>query len=109
MSDFHEMQERAWKIAEMYDDLNQAAGRPSWTAGDYMAGFVGDVGDLSKLVMAHEGLREIPGYEAKLEHEIGDGFWSLYVLCKKLGIDPKKAFSQTMDELEGRFAGDEQK
>lgn len=103
MSDIHEMQERAIRVAELYDSQNRSEGKPSWGPSEIMSGYVGDIGALSKLVMAHVGLRDIPDYEAKLKHEIGDNFWSLLVLCGQLGVDPAEALNDTMDELEARF------
>ncbi|WP_276309383.1 hypothetical protein [Cryobacterium aureum] len=39
---------------------------------DLMLGFVGDVGDLSKLVQARTGIRGTDDLEAKLTHELAD-------------------------------------
>jgi NTP pyrophosphatase (non-canonical NTP hydrolase) len=99
------MQERAMHIAKLYTGLNEAEGHEPWTPTDYMSGLVGDVGDLSKLVMAREGKRTITDVDKKIEHEFGDCLWSLLVLAKKLGIDPAHAFDRTMAELEARFDG----
>jgi hypothetical protein len=106
MSDLNKMQNRALQIASFYDESNQQAGRPSWGPSEYMSGLVGDIGDLSKLVMAHEGLREIADVEAKIDHELNDILWSYLVLCKQLGRAPGDTFYQSMDELEARFPGD---
>lgn len=103
-TDIHNMQDRAERVAELYRLSNKEAGLVDWGPREYTEGFVGDVGDLTKLVMAKGGLREIPDVDRKLGHEIGDCFWSLLVICKQLGIDPAQAFSQTMDELEERLS-----
>lgn len=68
-----------------------------------MAGFVGDVGDLSKLIMAKSGLREINNVDQKLAHELADCLWSVLVLASKYEIDLAYHFFKTMDELEARI------
>jgi NTP pyrophosphatase (non-canonical NTP hydrolase) len=67
---------------------------------DVVLGFVGDVGDLAKLIQAAEGVRRIPQAEARLEHELADCLWSLLVLAGLYGVDLEQAFTKTMDELE---------
>ena len=42
-----------------------------------MLGFVGDVGDLAKQVMAREGVRHLPGRKDTLAHELTDCLWSV--------------------------------
>jgi NTP pyrophosphatase (non-canonical NTP hydrolase) len=63
-------------------------------------GFVGDVGDLMKLVQAMEGVRAIPDAPAKLAHELADCLWSVMTLARLYDIDLEAAFASTMDELE---------
>lgn len=103
MIDLVEIQSRALEIAVLYDESNTAAGRPVWGPSEYMSGLVGDIGDLSKLIMAHEGLREISDVDTKIDHELDDILWSYVVLCKKLGRTPGQTFPKTMDEIQARF------
>ncbi len=63
----------------------------------------GDVGDLAKLVMAQEGMRDIPDKERKIRHELGDCLWSLLVFSHEYQIDLDKAFMDTMDEIEKKL------
>lgn len=65
-----------------------------------MLGFVGDVGDLAKLVMAAEGARKLPGGRAALEHELADCLWSVLILAEKYDVDLGAVFNRTMGELE---------
>ncbi|HMS92846.1 MAG TPA: MazG nucleotide pyrophosphohydrolase domain-containing protein [Candidatus Saccharibacteria bacterium] len=104
MSDLTELQERAQEIRRKYDQLNANDGRKKWDGADYTAGFVGDVGDLMKLVMAKEGKRRGEDIDAKLKHELGDCLWSLLVIAHHYGVDLEVAFNGTMDELEERLA-----
>ena len=72
----------------------------SWSNEELALGFVGDVGDLAKLVMAANGRRIIPDAEQKLAHELADCLWSVIVLANVHGIDLEQAFLHTMDDLE---------
>jgi len=65
-----------------------------------MAGFVGDVGDLSKIIMAKHGLRDMDDIDDKLAHELSDCLWSVLVLAAKYDVDLASAFMETMDRLE---------
>lgn len=65
-----------------------------------MQGFVGDVGDLMKLVMAKSGVRRVDDIDKKLAHELADCLWSVLVLSQLYGVNLETAFLQTMDELE---------
>ena len=52
---------RGMEVAALYDELNLAQRGRVWTRAETMMGFVGDVGDLAKLVMAAEGARSDVG------------------------------------------------
>ena len=65
-----------------------------------MLGFVGDVGDLAKLLIAENDCRNIPDSKQKLEHELADCLWSILVLANEYGINLEKSFFETMDSLE---------
>src|SRR5215213_6933972 len=99
MSDITDLQTRALHVKELYAQHNAQAG-VTWTPTDYMSGFVGDVGALSKLVMARRGLRRVDDLDQKLPHELADCLWSVLVLADELGIDLEAAFATTMDDLE---------
>ena len=95
---------RALEIRRQYAELEQTRyGRP-WTREDIALGFVGDVGDLAKLVMARQGLRHIPEAEEKLAHELADCLWSILVLAHMYDVDLEQAFLKTMGELEQHIA-----
>jgi NTP pyrophosphatase (non-canonical NTP hydrolase) len=70
-------------------------------------GLLGDIGDLAKLVQAHEGVREIPNAEAALEHELADVLWSVIVIASRCSIDLEATSLKTMNDLDvalDRFA-----
>lgn len=104
MSSLVDLQTRAQAIRQKYDELNKKDGHKKWDGVDYAAGFVGDVGDLVKLVMAKEGKRRGNDVDAKLRHELGDCLWSLLVIAGYYEIDLEEAFHATMDELDERLA-----
>jgi len=99
-----ELQKRAQKIRQQYDDLNRRKNQDVWDGTDYAAGFAGDVGNLIKLVMAKDGKRSGENIDAKLSHELGDCLWSLLVIADHYGIDLETAFNGTMDELHERLS-----
>ncbi|MGW8672954.1 MazG nucleotide pyrophosphohydrolase domain-containing protein [Streptomyces niveus] len=97
--ELHELQARALRIHDLYDELNLHARGRVWTREEFMLGFVGDVGDLAKLVMAQEGARPGGGHAA-LEHELADCLWSVLILAHRYGVDLDHAFRRTMDDLD---------
>ena len=78
----------------------------AWTSEEIALGFVGDVGDLAKLIMAENGRRNIANSKEKLEHELSDCLWSLIVLSRLHNIDLESSFLRTMDELEEYLLAD---
>ena len=98
--DIDSLQARAVEIAQLYDRTHIEAGRRAWGTSDLALGFVGDVGDLAKLVQAVNGRREIPDAEARLGHELADCLWSVLVLADRYGIDLTAEFTHMTDELE---------
>lgn len=101
---YEDLLKRAVEVRKQYDQLNQAEGRATWNGQDFMAGFVGDVGDLSKIIMAKNGLRSLEDVDAKLAHELSDCLWSVLVLADYYKIDLAAEFTRTMDGLEARIA-----
>jgi NTP pyrophosphatase (non-canonical NTP hydrolase) len=102
--EFGELINRAMEIRSQYAALEQATYGRAWTREEVALGFVGDVGDLLKLVMAHSGVRGIPDAGPKLAHELADCLWSILVLSRLYDIDLEAAFHQTMDQLEEHIA-----
>ncbi len=99
-----ELQTRAVEVAVKYRQKNEDDGHAKWDASAYMAGFVGDVGDLSKLIMARSNLRHIDDVDKKIAHELRDCLWSVLVLAHHLEVDIEQEFTNTMKELDARLA-----
>ena len=82
----------------------QAKNTRAWTREEVMQGFVGDVGDLVKLVMAKTGVRHADDVDRKLAHELSDCLWSVLVLAKLYDVDLEKEFFATMSGIEAKLA-----
>jgi NTP pyrophosphatase (non-canonical NTP hydrolase) len=100
---YQELDKRAGEVRELYNQLNAKDGHKKWGAGEYMEGFVGDVGDLAKLVMAKNGFRGGENVDEKLGHELADCLWSILVLSRELNIDLEKEFEHSMNDLESKI------
>ena len=98
--EFHDIIQRAMDIRRQYADWERQQHGRSWTDEEIALGFVGDVGDLMKLIQAQNGIRSIPDVDAKLAHELADCLWSVIVLSQTYGIDLENEFLRVMDDLE---------
>jgi NTP pyrophosphatase (non-canonical NTP hydrolase) len=101
---FSDLTQKALAVRDHYDELQVVDGHKKWGAQDRAMGFVGDVGDLAKLVMAKQQLRRGPvNLDEELAHELSDCLWSVMVLANELGIDLEHAFVKSMEELHIRI------
>lgn len=98
-----ELQRRAREIRALYAKLEQQNYGRSWTRQELMLGFVGDVGDLSKLAIGKEGVRPFDDIDEKVKHELADCLWSVLVLADAYGVDIEKSFDTTMARLDARI------
>jgi NTP pyrophosphatase (non-canonical NTP hydrolase) len=105
---FEDILARAVEIRKKYDEHNAKRG-VVWNEQNLMSGFVGDVGDLSKIIIAKHGLRQMDNVDEKLAHELSDCLWSILVLADKYQIDLAKEFSKTMDGLDVMISAESQK
>lgn len=101
--DFQKLIDRALAIRKRYSEKEKNLYGSSWTSEEIALGFVGDVGDLAKLIVAENGKRNIPNSKEKLAHELSDCLWSVIVLADLHGINLEKAFLNTMDEIENNI------
>ena len=92
--------DRAIEIRKQYEAKEKQLYGSAWTSEEIALGFVGDVGDLAKLIIAENGKRNIPDSKTKLEHELADCLWSVLVLAHLHGVDLENSFINTMNELE---------
>jgi len=99
-----QLSDRAMQIRQGFAAVEQSRAGRTWTREEIMQGFVGDVGDLMKLVMAKAGARRVEDVDAKLAHELSDCLWSVLVLAKLYDVDLEKEFLATMSALEAKLA-----
>jgi NTP pyrophosphatase (non-canonical NTP hydrolase) len=98
--DFQTIIDRALAVRKLYEEKERQLYGAPWTREEIMLGFVGDVGDLAKLVLAENGKRKIDNSREKLGHELADCLWSVIVLAKMHNVDLEQSFFETMDQLE---------
>ena len=97
--DFSELQELARGVRKRYAAIEHERYGRSWTREEIMLGFLGDVGDLSKLVQGKEGVRPRDDLDEAFAHELADCLWCLMTLADSYGVDLEDAFVSTMKEL----------
>jgi NTP pyrophosphatase (non-canonical NTP hydrolase) len=100
---FKELTQKALAIKKAYHEYNVARGSRAWSGEEAMLGFVTDVGELSELVQAKEGIREVADVDQKLAHELSDCLWSVMILADAYGVNLESSFLRTMSELEARI------
>ncbi|QEE25823.1 nucleotide pyrophosphohydrolase [Rhodanobacter glycinis] len=96
---FTDLEKTALKLNKLYEELEIKMYGRVWTTEELALGFVGDVGDLAKLIQADAGVRKIDDCKAKLGHELSDCLWSIMVLANKCGIDLEAEYSRNTREL----------
>lgn len=94
---------KALQVRALYEKFEKSTYGRSWTKENIAQGFVGDVGDLIKLVMAKEGIRGIDNVDIKLAHELSDCLWSVLILAHMYGIDLEMSFVENMNALEAEI------
>lgn len=99
MMEYAELEKSALKLNELYEALETKLYGRAWTTGELALGFMGDVGDLAKLIQANAGIRNIDDYKSKLGHELSDCLWSIIVLADKCGIDLQAEFTSNVEGL----------
>ena len=102
---FCDLEKSALQLNELYEQLEIKKWGRVWTTAELALGFVGDVGDLAKLVQANAGVRDIDDCKAKLGHELSDCLWSIIVLANKCDIDLEAEFVRNTQELAKHVSG----
>ena len=104
--DFQQMQDAGPRDPRAYADVEASTYGRSWTTEEIMLGFLGDVGDLAKLVQGKAGVRPARGPRRgarprarRLPVERADA-------RRRLRRRPAGCLHLTMDELEGILSED---
>ena len=108
--EFKDIQNEAIRIRNLYHDFEKEKCGKTWSNTEIAMGFVGDVGDLMKLVMAKEGLRKMKDMEnldQNLKDELSDCLWSILVLYSKYNTNIETEFMNSMKRLETRILNKE--
>lgn len=103
---FNDLEKSALQLNDLYEQLEIKKYGRIWTTEELALGFVGDVGDLAKLIQANAGIRNIDDCQAKLGHELSDCLWSIMVLANKCGIDLEAEFVRNTKALAEHIAGE---
>ena len=103
---FSDLEKSALGLNELYEQLEIKMYGRVWTTEELALGFVGDVGDLAKLIQANAGVRRIDDCKAKLGHELSDCLWSIIVLANKCGIDLEAEYFKNTRELTEHVSGE---
>ena len=104
--EYAELEKSALKLNELYEALETKLYGRAWTTAELALGFVGDVGDLAKLIQANAGIRNIDDCQARLGHELSDCLWSIIVLAHKCGVDLEAEFSSNVAGLMQYVSGE---
>ena len=75
--EFQKLMEHAIEIRRQYEVKEKQLYGSAWTSEEIALGFVGDVGDLAKLIVAENGKRNIANSKERLAHELSDCLWSV--------------------------------
>lgn len=101
--EFQKIINRAMGLRRQYEEKEKELhGAPS-TGEDIARGFLGDVNNVVKLVMAEQGKRSIANSKQQLESLLSHSLWSVIVLAKMHNIDLERSFMEAMDRLEAHI------
>jgi NTP pyrophosphatase (non-canonical NTP hydrolase) len=100
MSELKDLLRRAEEIRQKYDEINAKNGKDAWRIRDYAMGLTGDIGDLNKLIMSKENVREELDVDEKLGRELADILWSVLIIANNYGIDLDNEFTKTMQKID---------
>jgi NTP pyrophosphatase (non-canonical NTP hydrolase) len=103
---FSDLEQQALRLNDLYERLEVKRWGRVWSTQELALGFMGDVGDLAKLVQAHAGVRTIEDHHTKLGHELSDCLWSIMVLANKCGVDLEAEFIKNTREISEYVEGE---
>jgi len=104
--ELEELEKLALRLNDLYEQLEIKRYGRVWSTEELALGFVGDVGDLAKLIQANAGIRTIDDCRTKLGHELSDCLWSIMVLASKCGIDLEAEFVRNVGGLVEHVSGE---
>ena len=95
----------AKEVKDLYEKLHLKKGEELWGYREFTEGLVGDVGDLTKLVMAKSNFRShtAKDIDDAIKHELVDCLWAVLMISSELGVDLDKEFPDKIKELKTRI------
>ena len=98
--EFQKLINRAMDLRRQYAEKEKQLYGAPLIDEDIAQGFLGDVNNLVKLVMAEHGKRGIANSKEKLASQLAHCLWSVIVLARMHDIDLEQSFMEAMDRLE---------
>jgi NTP pyrophosphatase (non-canonical NTP hydrolase) len=101
--EFQKLVNRAMGLRNQYEKKEtQLYGSPA-TEEEIVQGFLGDVNNLMRLVLAEHGKAQIANSTEKLGSQLAHCLWSVIVLAKMHNVDLEQSFMEAMDRLENHL------
>jgi NTP pyrophosphatase (non-canonical NTP hydrolase) len=101
--EFKEIIKETKKIKRKYERLAINNNEDPWNAKDYIRGFVGDVGDLSKYISLKYSKRKIKDIDNKIKHELADCMWSIIAIADEVGINLEREYKINLEYIDQRL------
>lgn len=100
-TDLAAARDRARRVRELYETLEQRLLGRTWTTPELAVGFTNDAAYVGRLVLAAERTWDIDGDSAaELGHKLAECVWWTFVLADRLDVDLTDAYGATMDKIE---------
>ena len=90
-------------LRRQYEEKEKQLYGSPLTDEDIAQGFLGDVNNLVKLVMAEHGKREVANSKEKFESQLAHCLWSVIVLAQMHNLKLEQSFMEAMDRLENHL------
>lgn len=101
-----EARNQALAVRSKYEILEERFNGKIWSLHELMIGFSNDVGQIGRLLLAHDGTWGIDGdVDAELKHKLAESVWWNFVIADRLGIDLGQAFTDTMGSISEALDG----
>src|SRR5690606_33626925 len=103
---FNDLEQAARQLDELYEQREVKRWGRVWSTQEIALGFMGDVGDLARLIQAHAGVATIDYRGAKLGHARSGCPWCNLVLANKCGVDLEAEFVRNTREISEYVSGE---
>lgn len=104
--ELNKISDEAVRIKKLYAEYEKNKFGRKWNREEMFIGMVSDIGDLSRLVLAKEGMIKTENIQEKVEHEVSDLLWGVLVLANEYGINAEEVFLKNMKLFEERIKKD---